>query len=176
MVSRWRGGFSGFAKRGRRPRIVIEHHLARPNRHFASEPLSSLDSFAGAIAEAESGVLPNLPRIKVCSIDPASKQLELKLDFGLHADKLERSWTIAGMSFDKQGKSLVVGFTGQPFLMVFALPDGETGPRAAWVGYERERLARYREASSLYCRKNRRQLLSRFSAESWAGRPCHISR
>src|SRR5246127_1566407 len=26
--------------------------------------------------------------------------------------------------------------------MVFALPDGETGPRAAWVGYERERLAR----------------------------------
>src|ERR1700754_4909961 len=26
--------------------------------------------------------------------------------------------------------------------MVYALPDGETGPRAAWVGYERERLAR----------------------------------
>jgi hypothetical protein len=26
--------------------------------------------------------------------------------------------------------------------MVFALPDGETGPRAAWVGYERERLIR----------------------------------
>jgi hypothetical protein len=26
--------------------------------------------------------------------------------------------------------------------MVFALPDGETGPRAAWVGYEREQLAR----------------------------------
>jgi hypothetical protein len=26
--------------------------------------------------------------------------------------------------------------------MVFALPDGETGPRAAWVGYERERLVR----------------------------------
>src|ERR1700743_497184 len=26
--------------------------------------------------------------------------------------------------------------------LVFALPDGETGPRAAWVGYERERLAR----------------------------------
>ena len=25
---------------------------------------------------------------------------------------------------------------------MFALPDGETGPRAAWVGYERERLAR----------------------------------
>ena len=24
--------------------------------------------------------------------------------------------------------------------LVFALPDGETGPRAAWVGYERERL------------------------------------
>ncbi len=24
--------------------------------------------------------------------------------------------------------------------MVFALPDGETGPRAAWVGYEREQL------------------------------------
>ncbi|HWE09289.1 MAG TPA: hypothetical protein VG325_08040 [Solirubrobacteraceae bacterium] len=26
--------------------------------------------------------------------------------------------------------------------MVFALPDGETGPRAAWVGYEREQLTR----------------------------------
>jgi len=26
--------------------------------------------------------------------------------------------------------------------MVFALPDGETGPRSAWVGYERETLAR----------------------------------
>src|SRR5262245_59195021 len=26
--------------------------------------------------------------------------------------------------------------------MVFALPDGETGPRRAWVGYERERLCR----------------------------------
>ncbi len=26
--------------------------------------------------------------------------------------------------------------------MVFALPDGETGPRRAWVGYEREQLAR----------------------------------
>jgi hypothetical protein len=26
--------------------------------------------------------------------------------------------------------------------LVFALPDGETGPRVAWVGYERERLAR----------------------------------
>ncbi len=26
--------------------------------------------------------------------------------------------------------------------LVFALPDGETGPRAAWVGYERERLTR----------------------------------
>ena len=26
--------------------------------------------------------------------------------------------------------------------LVFALPDGETGPRAAWVGFERERLIR----------------------------------
>jgi hypothetical protein len=26
--------------------------------------------------------------------------------------------------------------------LVFALPDGETGPRAAWVGFERERLVR----------------------------------
>jgi hypothetical protein len=29
--------------------------------------------------------------------------------------------------------------------LVFALPDGETGPRAAWVGYERERLVRPNE-------------------------------
>ena len=27
-------------------------------------------------------------------------------------------------------------------ILVFALPDGETGPRSAWVGYERERLVR----------------------------------
>src|ERR1700684_3460970 len=26
--------------------------------------------------------------------------------------------------------------------LVFALPDGETGPRSAWVGYEREQLTR----------------------------------
>jgi len=26
--------------------------------------------------------------------------------------------------------------------IVFALPDGETGPRRGWVGYERERLCR----------------------------------
>src|SRR5919201_639182 len=26
--------------------------------------------------------------------------------------------------------------------LVFALPDGETGPRRAWVGYEREALVR----------------------------------
>ncbi|HUB23508.1 MAG TPA: hypothetical protein VMA97_14030, partial [Streptosporangiaceae bacterium] len=31
------------------------------------------------------------------------------------------------------------GFLGD---LVFALPDGETGPRRAWVGYERERLVR----------------------------------
>ncbi len=31
------------------------------------------------------------------------------------------------------------GFFGD---LVFALPDGETGPRAAWVGYERDRLVR----------------------------------
>ena len=31
------------------------------------------------------------------------------------------------------------GFFGD---LVFALPDGETGPRVAWVGYERERLVR----------------------------------
>jgi hypothetical protein len=31
------------------------------------------------------------------------------------------------------------GFFGD---LVFGLPDGETGPRSAWVGYERERLVR----------------------------------
>jgi hypothetical protein len=46
--------------------------------------------------------------------------------------------------------SLPVASTDQAFRagaeifgdLVFALPDGETGPRAAWVGYERERLVR----------------------------------
>jgi hypothetical protein len=46
--------------------------------------------------------------------------------------------------------SLPVGSTEEAFRtgaayfgdLVFALPDGETGPRAGWVSYERERLAR----------------------------------
>ena len=46
--------------------------------------------------------------------------------------------------------SLPVGSTEEAFRqgaelfgdLVFALPDGETGPRVAWVSYERERLAR----------------------------------
>src|SRR3954447_7213749 len=33
--------------------------------------------------------------------------------------------------------------------LVFALPDGETGPRAAWVGYERERLMKPNPALEL---------------------------
>src|SRR4051794_11526750 len=33
--------------------------------------------------------------------------------------------------------------------LVFALPDGETGPRAAWVGYERERLMKPNPALGL---------------------------
>src|ERR1700728_4837712 len=38
-----------------------------------------------------------------------------------------------------QALRAAAGFFGD---LVFALPDGETGPRAAWVGYERERLVR----------------------------------
>src|SRR5204862_3976256 len=38
------------------------------------------------------------------------------------------------------------GFFGD---LVFALPDGETGPRAAWVGYERERLMKPNPAFEL---------------------------
>src|SRR5215813_1558952 len=34
------------------------------------------------------------------------------------------------------------GFFGD---LVFALPDGETGPRAGWVSYEREKLVRPNE-------------------------------
>src|SRR6516225_3285960 len=34
------------------------------------------------------------------------------------------------------------GFFGD---LVFALPDGETGPRAGWVSYERDRLVRPNE-------------------------------
>src|ERR1700727_3418607 len=39
----------------------------------------------------------------------------------------------------EQALRSAAGFFGD---LVFALPDGETGPRAAWVGYERERLVR----------------------------------
>src|ERR1700678_4425805 len=38
-----------------------------------------------------------------------------------------------------QALRAAAGFFGD---LVFALPDGETGPRSAWVGYERERLVR----------------------------------
>ena len=38
-----------------------------------------------------------------------------------------------------QALRAAAGFFGD---VVFALPDGETGPRSAWVGYERERLVR----------------------------------
>ena len=38
-----------------------------------------------------------------------------------------------------QALRAAAGFFGD---LVFALPDGETGSRSAWVGYERERLVR----------------------------------
>ena len=38
--------------------------------------------------------------------------------------------------------SSAAGFFGE---LVFALPDGETGPRAGWVSYEREKLVRPNE-------------------------------
>ena len=52
---------------------------------------------------------------------------ELLLVGSLPADSADRALRAAA------------GFFGD---LVFALPDGETGPRSAWVGYERERLLR----------------------------------
>jgi hypothetical protein len=52
---------------------------------------------------------------------------DLLLVGSLPADSAEGAFRAAGELFDG---------------LVFALPDGETGPRAAWVGYERERLVR----------------------------------
>ncbi|HXO24154.1 MAG TPA: hypothetical protein VN870_06220, partial [Streptosporangiaceae bacterium] len=48
---------------------------------------------------------------------------------------------VGSLPADSAGSALraAAGFFGD---LVFALPDGETGPRAAWVGYERERLVR----------------------------------
>ena len=48
---------------------------------------------------------------------------------------------VGGLPADSADSALraAAGFFGD---LVFALPDGETGPRAAWVGYERERLVR----------------------------------
>ena len=54
-------------------------------------------------------------------------QSELLLVGSLPADSTEEALRAGGELFGD---------------MVFALPDGETGPRAAWVGYERERLVR----------------------------------
>jgi hypothetical protein len=52
---------------------------------------------------------------------------DLLLVGSLPADSAESAFRAAGSLFDG---------------LVFAVPDGETGPRAAWVGYERERLVR----------------------------------
>src|SRR3954466_7157450 len=52
---------------------------------------------------------------------------ELLLVGSLPADSTETAFSAAARHFGD---------------LVFALPDGETGPRAAWVGYEREHLAR----------------------------------
>src|SRR5271155_5776172 len=52
---------------------------------------------------------------------------ELLLVGSLPADSAESALRAAAGFFDD---------------LVFALPDGETGPRAAWGGYERERLIR----------------------------------
>ena len=52
---------------------------------------------------------------------------DLLLVGSLPADSADAAFRAAGELFDG---------------LVFALPDGETGPRAAWVGYERERLVR----------------------------------
>src|ERR1700757_267449 len=52
---------------------------------------------------------------------------ELVLGRGLAADSADSALRAAAAFYDG---------------LVFALPDGETGPRAAWVGFERERLVR----------------------------------
>jgi hypothetical protein len=52
---------------------------------------------------------------------------ELLLVGSLPADTTEEAFRVGGELFGD---------------VVFALPDGETGPRAGWVGYERERLVR----------------------------------
>ncbi len=52
---------------------------------------------------------------------------ELLLVGSLPVDSTETAFRIGGELFGD---------------LVFALPDGETGPRRAWVGYERERLCR----------------------------------
>ena len=75
-----------------------------------------------AIAEAESGPSSIAPSVKICSADPASKW-ELKLDFEPHRNTLTPDWRISGLSFDREAKSLVVGFAAKPFLIVCALPD-----------------------------------------------------
>jgi hypothetical protein len=58
---------------------------------------------------------------------PARVTSELLLVGSLPADSTESAFRAGAANFAD---------------LVFALPDGETGPRAAWVGYERERLAR----------------------------------
>ena len=48
--------------------------------------------------------------------------------------------SIPAASTEDALRAAAVNFAGPG--LVFALPDGETGPRSSWVGYERERLVR----------------------------------
>src|SRR5204863_2489087 len=69
---------------------------------------------------------PRLARHDVAELTPRATS-ELLLVGSLPADSTEAAFRAGAEHFGD---------------LVFALPDGETGPRAAWVGYERERLAR----------------------------------
>jgi GTPase-associated protein 1, N-terminal domain type 2 len=82
-----------------------------------------------AFAESESGDSESLPRVKVMSVLIDSKK---DLDFSPCAAVLKPDWNLAGMSFDRDARSLVVGFVAKPFLLAFPLSDdapaGEAKP------------------------------------------------
>jgi WD40 repeat protein len=92
------------------------------NPQIGMKPAFSENGRWCAVAEAETGRSPRLPSVKICSATRGSSW-ELSLDFEPYRKQLEPDWQIASVSFDRDAKSLVVGFAAKPFLIVCALPD-----------------------------------------------------
>ena len=108
---------------GRRRRCVFDRRLLLG--YMGANPRSTARPCAPARPRVSDAV-PRNPNEEETPM-PGRATSDLLLVGSLPADSTEAALRAGGELFGD---------------LVFALPDGETGPRAAWVGYERERLVR----------------------------------